>query len=353
MKKYIFTILKGVGYGIGIAIASFFLSSFDVHAQGLAIEPTDLRYYVTSGVIVTKSNQTIGGYKYYFGAIPNGLYVKSFRFIYSNGQFNSLANGKKYQLSFTLYNTGGFIPSVSVGTNGGNYTCYVMQSEYPYGDAFHDDASGNAASWFSGVLCPNVQFGSTNVYINVNFGPKETSYFYHWGISEFFTVTDMDNNSSVVNAIDNQSKEIGKVNDSIKGLNDTQKETNNKLGEMNDFISDDSPPDTDLSSLDSLSGIFPPGPLDSLLNIPAKFLQVMINGLGGTCTSIDMPFVFGSTIQYPCFDSFWSEVPDSIMIFLNLVPSAFILIKYFKHLYMKVDRATNMNTNANDEWGVI
>ena len=41
------------------------------------------------------------------------------------------------------------------------------------------------------------------------------------------------------------------------------------------------------------------------------------------------------------------------MTFLQVVPCAFILIKYFKHLYKKVDRAVTMNTTADDEWGVI
>lgn len=121
-----------------------------------------------------------------------------------------------------------------------------------------------------------------------------------------------------------------------------------------DTITDDTEPDADISSLGNVQGLLPAGPVDSLLNIPFMFLSVITTSFGGVCRPIRGTFVFDSTLEIPCFsDLFYNNVPDLVMTFINLIPSAFILILYFKHLYKKVDRAISMNTNADDEWGVI
>lgn len=140
-----------------------------------------------------------------------------------------------------------------------------------------------------------------------------------------------------------------------------QQQTNDKLDEQNkiqqeqnDFLMDDTQPDVDISSLGTVSGLLPAGPIDSLLNIPFKFLSVLTSSLSGTCTPISGTFVFDTTLTIPCFsDSFYNEVPEFLMNFLSLIPAGFILITYFKYLYKKVERATSMETTADDEWGVI
>lgn len=131
-------------------------------------------------------------------------------------------------------------------------------------------------------------------------------------------------------------------------------ETNNKLDDINSTLNDDTPPDADISALGNVTGLLPPGPLDSLLNIPFQFLSIVISSFGDVCVPLSGKFVFDSTLTLPCFsDSFYSQVPSSLMIFINLIPTTFLLIKYFKYLYKKVERATSLETNADDEWGCI
>lgn len=131
-------------------------------------------------------------------------------------------------------------------------------------------------------------------------------------------------------------------------------EVNNNLNEINDYMTDSTSPSSDISSLANVQGLLPAGPVDSLLNIPFKFLSVIVSSLGELCTPLSFDFIFNSQINIPCFQSvFYDNVPSDLMIFINLIPSAFILIKYFKHLYKKVDRATSLNSNADDEWGVL
>lgn len=165
-------------------------------------------------------------------------------------------------------------------------------------------------------------------------------------------------NSAILNSLNQNQKETNKkldeVKEEIKKQTEEQKKFNEEQKKTNDFIMDDTEPNSDISSLGNVQGLLPPGPVDSLLNIPFKFLSVIVSSLGDLCVPLSGKFVFNSTLTLPCFTPlFYDRVPSSLMIFINLIPSAFILIKYLKHLYKKVDRAMSMETNADDEWGVL
>lgn len=130
-------------------------------------------------------------------------------------------------------------------------------------------------------------------------------------------------------------------------------ETNDKLDDLNNYLNDDSDPNVDISSLGNVQGVLPTGPVDSLLNIPFEFLSIMISSMSGTCVPLSGTFVFDQVFTLPCYDSFFDEVPESLMIFIDKIPAAFLLIKYFKRLYKKVDRAVSLDSNSDDEWGVL
>lgn len=173
-----------------------------------------------------------------------------------------------------------------------------------------------------------------------------------------------DPNTGLLGGIQNQQQQTNNklditinqnqtIIDQNNQLNQNQQQTNEKLDDINNTLNDDTPPEADISALGNVQGLLPPGPLDSLLNIPFDFLSIAINSLTGTCVALTGNFVFDSTLTIPCFNDFYDDVPVSLMVFLNLIPSAFILIGYYKHLYKKVDRALSMNTTSDDEWGVL
>ena len=131
-------------------------------------------------------------------------------------------------------------------------------------------------------------------------------------------------------------------------------ETNEKLDEINDYLTDDTPPDSDISGLGNVSGLLPPGPLDSLLNIPFQFLSILTSSMSGTCVPLTGDFVWGSKITLPCFDEIiYGKINSTLMNFISLIPASFILINYFKHLYKKVERAVSLESTSDDEWGCI
>lgn len=180
-------------------------------------------------------------------------------------------------------------------------------------------------------------------------------------IENYATSELIEQNSNLINKVNTlivQQDELkAKLDDFISANNQTNSkldETNKNLKETNDFLKDDTEPDVDVSSLATVSGMLPAGPVDSLLNIPFKFLSVISSSISGTCVPVQTSWVFDSNLTLPCFsEQFYNDVPTVLMNFLSLIPSAFILITYFKYLYKKVDRAVSMNSTADDEWGVI
>lgn len=185
---------------------------------------------------------------------------------------------------------------------------------------------------------------------------KEVIWNFHYNKASLNGVT---NSMEAINDL-NQSIIIGNQN-IINNQNQNQQQTNEKLDNLNKsvedtnkFLKDDTEPNSDISSLGNVQGLLPAGPVDTLLNIPFTFLSVVNNSLSGTCVPLTGTFVFNSTLTIPCFGSmFYDNVPEGLMVFINLIPSAFLLISYFKHLYKKVDRAVSLQSTDEDEWGVL
>lgn len=147
------------------------------------------------------------------------------------------------------------------------------------------------------------------------------------------------------------SQQIQDVQTSINSNIDSMKE---KQDGTNDYLKDDTPPEADISELGNVQGLLPPGPVDSLLNIPFYFLSIVTSSFGGVCTPLSGNFVFDTQLSIPCFSEIiYNDMPEAIMVFINLIPSTFLLIMYFKHLYKKVSRAVSLETTGDDEWGVL
>lgn len=154
------------------------------------------------------------------------------------------------------------------------------------------------------------------------------------------------NNQNTQNIINNQNKNNKETNDNLNKIDDS-------INKTNDYLKDDTPPKSDISSLGNVQGLFPPGPVDSLLNIPFEFLSILTSSFSETCVDMSFNFVFNQRFTIPCFDSIYDEMSPALLILVDTIPAAFILIKYFKYLYKKVDRATSLETTDEDEWGVL
>ena len=332
MKKYFIT-----------AVITFSLFLGSVKATSIKTYVNDLQY----------DSSTLSTSWYTYRAAGN-------RNIFFDLVFDTEVNNRWNYVSLVLCSSSGFsggiVPSgyqnyiKGISYNETSYSCPYANSSYDGGKVvIINFMLFNGEGEFSGYFT-TYQNGSSSIQL-IDFVINDNQFVAAQNYSSYDLII---KNSQIINqnnTIINQGKQ---TNDKLDDLNSKQDKTNQELKDMNDFISDDTEADVDVSSLATVTGLLPAGPVDSLLTIPLKFLSVLSSSFSGTCTPVTMNWVFDSQLTLPCFsDSFYNDVPSAIMTFLSIVPCAFILITYFKHLYKKVDRAVSMNTTADDEWGVI
>mgnify|MGYP001860796629 FL=1 len=335
------TLGRFIFYGIIVFLLSLLFSSCYVKASSIPVYVNDLSYNNWSLLNGGWNSFSMGNRNINFGySLDSSLtdrWVYNSLVLCSDSTFSGGYPGSGYD---------DYIRNISY--NHTNYTCSYSNSSYSGGKVvivnfqtyIGSESGGSFDGYFTVYQDVNVSLQLIDFVVNSN------------------NYVSADNYSS--QSLINQNSQIINQNNTIinqnQETNDKLDQTNEELGEMNDYIQDDTPASTDdidMDSLGTVSGLLPEGPVDSLLNIPFTFLSVLTSSMGGVCVPITGTFVFDSTLSIPCFDSFYDDVPDYLMNFINLIPSGFILIMYFKHLYKKVERAVSLQTTADDEWGVI
>lgn len=120
-----------------------------------------------------------------------------------------------------------------------------------------------------------------------------------------------------------------------------------------DYLSDDSNANVNVNQMTGITGILPPGPLDSLLTLPINVLTIIVNNSNNTCQPFTFNFVFNQEFSFPCFDIFWDSVPNELLFFLSDLPAVYIFMKWAKSIYKRVERAVMFESSVDDEWGGI
>lgn len=212
------------------------------------------------------------------------------------------------------------------------------------------------------ITCPSFTGKKLHGIFFFGIGPQNYKVGLSYVLTSYYEASNEDmlnsqhqDSQNEINAMNkNSQKEIDAMNKNAQQQHADNQKQLDEAKKQTDFITSDEAPNSDISVLGDVQGIFPPGPVDSLLNIPFQFLSVMTSSFSGTCKAISISDFMGTNISIPCFsEMIYDNVPDYVMIFMDLIPTGFILIIYFKHLYKKVDRAVSMETNSDDEWGVI
>lgn len=155
--------------------------------------------------------------------------------------------------------------------------------------------------------------------------------------------------------IANNNANTDKITDSVDKNTEAIDKNTEEQKETNDFLKDDSPPD--LSAFNDYAGWLPPGPLDSILNLPLTLLNNLTNLFDKSCqgTTIPLPYVDGE-IDLPCVSTIYSKIEglDTIINTLCIPIIGYILFKYFMNLYNWVDKTlTFRENNWIDNWGGV
>ena len=133
-------------------------------------------------------------------------------------------------------------------------------------------------------------------------------------------------------------------------------DTNKNLNDLNSNLTDSSDPNL---AIGDVAGWLPPGPVDSVLNLPLTILNSLITNLSNrTCTSVDLPLPYvDKTIQLPCLSTIFNQTGFTDVLNTISVPFAiFIYINTLIKLYGWVDKTLQFREehwNDVDQWGGI
>lgn len=151
----------------------------------------------------------------------------------------------------------------------------------------------------------------------------------------------------------NSNATISTIRDlSNKLCENKQDKTNQSIDDINSNLTDTTP--VDASSLGNTAGWLPPGPIDSIINLPQTFLLSLTSALGGTCVPLDItiPYV-NQHINIPCLSTIFSQINGltTFWVWVGRIASVVILYRYLIALWDYYDRLTTMQANFRDDFG--
>ena len=131
---------------------------------------------------------------------------------------------------------------------------------------------------------------------------------------------------------------------------DNSNKTNENLKDIEDSLISEEGPDT--SELGDVAGWLPPGPVDSILNLPLTLFQNINSALGGTCTPVTatLPYI-DYDITLPCMSTIYTKLGiKDFLDWIGVIAGGFILYNYLLHLYQWVEDRLTLK-DGNIEWG--
>lgn len=238
-----------------------------------------------------------------FGLKPNTTYTISSYLDKSNFS-TEIASG--------FYSDGNFQDSGMTKTSGDIYYVFTTDSNGKFNSLFYGNWSGN--SYTGSLIYSKLQ---------INEGSSPKSY-----------------------------EQTGKIcKNRIYETNEKLDELNDKIGDLeNSITSEDGP---NLDAIEDSSGWLPPGPVDSILNLPLTFLNNLISNLSKTCAPVSIPIPFvNQSFQLPCISSLYDSMGiTSFVNWVGLISGTLILYYYLLSLYKWVDNTIQMKDN--NDWGGV
>lgn len=219
--------------------------------------------------------------------------------------------------------------------------------------------------------CPNCVIGetyilsadSTGTFKQIYLGTSRT----YWTFNTSKTLTQDDLNSIVywyasgINTsatISNIQIEKGNTSSSYcvygssSSVNKLDEQTN-AINDLNSNLTDDSP--VDMNSLGNVAGWLPPGPIDSIINLPLSMLNALYSAMQGTCASlhIPIPYLNNKYLDIPCISAIFNQIEGlpTFWTWVGVITSTIMLYKYLLSLYKYYDDLTTLQANFISDFG--
>lgn len=128
------------------------------------------------------------------------------------------------------------------------------------------------------------------------------------------------------------------------------------IDNINNTITDETLPNT--SVLSDSAGWLPPGPVDSIINMPLSLFSGLLNifSSNDTCQPVNLPlpYLSNKSIQLPCFNTLISSMGFGVWFEgIGAIAAAYILYHYLINLYAWVDKTLTFRENNWQDWGGI
>lgn len=316
-----------------------------------SVETTWFTENLSTNVNINNSNFDVVPLAYYYvytaNVESNVVYTTSFSItlkyhydIYNNANYTFAKNKDKYV--YAVYND--YINS---------YTCSISKDTISkYSNYYVEDID---------ISCSyNFKQNVSNAYVSLGLNGQPT--WVNYGLNSFngkvvnnlyATITNAktlkyNDSSSVI--IDQNNKII----DQQQEQNKTSKGILSKITSIFDWLTNKD--SADVSGANKIAGYLPPGPLDSIINLPLTFFQNLNTNLSKTCTPLDVPIPYlNKTIQIPCINNIFNQIDGlpNLWNWVGTIMSIFILYRYLIALYKYYDDLTTLKANFISDWGSI
>ena len=245
-----------------------------------------------------------------------------------------------FQIEEGSYNTGGI----------NKHFRYHLKFNYKQKLSVSKIGSNNISCWFQ-LSNPNIsqgQFFGTSDKLNTNVGFLAKT-------NSLLAAVNSDPNTGLLIDIVDQNKTMINQNqqiiDKVDGIAGAGKDIIAGQEKSFDYVSDNT--DIDTSQIDGLVGYLPPGPLDSIINLPLSMLNSMQQNLQLTCAPLSFPVPFvPARFEIPCISTLYEKMGATTLInSLGTILATIILYKYFLYLYNWVDNILSLKSARLKGWG--
>lgn len=245
--------------------------------------------------------------------------------------------------------------SIINDTTGSYYDYFIPVNSSTTYNLSNKDNVIFAGSWFFAYYDNNKNFISLN-----KLGENSTNFTFTTSSNVSYIRLYSYLNLANVNSLNNimLSKGSSKISFENYGQVCTSKldDTNSKLDNLNSNITDSSDPNL---AIGDVAGWLPPGPVDSVLNLPLTILNSLISNLSNrTCSSVNVPLPYiDKSIQLPCLSTIFDKTGFTDVLNTISIPFAiFIYINTLIKLYGWVDKTLQFREehwNDVDQWGGV
>lgn len=156
--------------------------------------------------------------------------------------------------------------------------------------------------------------------------------------------------SSLINELDFMFEE-GNTRDNEICKNGDQA-LDDSINDLNSSLTDSSP--VDMGSLGDTAGWLPPGPIDSIINLPLNLFNNLLTALNGTCQPINIPLPYvNKNLPIPCISTIFNQITGlpTFWNWVGAITSVVILYRYLLALYKYYDDLTTLKANFISDFG--